>query len=62
MMMVDTSRLGSGDFVSTIPVGPAECCTDIGADYDDAVPEGAGIAVLFVVALAALAALAALFL
>lgn len=36
---------------------PAEAATEIGADYDDAVPEGSAIAALFVAALAAVLAL-----
>lgn len=34
------------DAPDTIPVAPAEAATDIGADYDGALPEGGAVALL----------------
>lgn len=61
MSRIDTSRrmMGHADFVSTIPApipAPSEACTEIGADYDGAAPEGAAIVLLWAVALVAVAA------
>jgi uncharacterized protein YjbI with pentapeptide repeats len=57
MTYIDTADMDASGFVSTIPAMPAEACTEIGSDYDDAVPEGSAIAALFVAALAAVLAL-----
>lgn len=50
-MTHDTNRLGPDEWRSTIP--PAEACSGIGEQYDDAVPEGGAIALFFVLAMVA---------
>lgn len=45
------------DAPDTIPVAPAEAATDIGADYDGAMPEGGAVALLLAAAALILTAL-----
>ena len=45
------------DAPDTIPVAPAEAATDIGADYDDALPEGSALVLLLAAVVLILATL-----
>lgn len=56
-MKHDTSQLGPDEWRSTIP--PAEAATEVGADTDPDLIEGAAIAFLFVAACALVATLLA---
>lgn len=45
------------DAPDTIPVMPAEAATDIGAEYDDALPEGGAVVLLLAAVVVVIVAL-----